>query len=168
MRPLGIVLTLVGTMLTTHGAFAQRDADSKMNGDAYHVGSSGVYQQNAYENAQTLTYYAEQGNSVPKETIKAHAAQIRQNVDFSNKELAVLETKAKTDKTVAQHLTALKEHHAEALTACGMAEECAELDANSATLSMCCIDMATHLKAAKSEHDKLAKYLKVSPMPKVK
>jgi hypothetical protein len=155
-------------MLTTHGAFAQRDADSKMNGDAYHVGSSGVYQQHAYENAQTLTYYAEQGNSVPKETIKAHAAQIRQNVDFSNKELAVLETKAKTDKTVAQHLTALKEHHAEALTACGMAEECAELDANSATLSKCCIDMATHLKAAKSEHDKLAKYLKVSPMPKVK
>jgi hypothetical protein len=149
------------------GALAQRDATSKMSGEAYHVGSSGVYQQHAYENAQTLQYYAKQGASVPKETIQAHVAQIRQNIGFSNKELAGLEEKAKTDKVVAQHLTAIKEHHAKALDSCSMADECAEMaENNSAKLAPCCVDMAKHLKAAKEEHEKLAKHLKVSPIVK--
>ncbi len=169
MRPLAISLAMCGMVLMAQAAFAQRDAGSKITGDAYRIGSSSVYQQHAYDNAQTLQYYAQQAKSVPKETIKAHVAQIRQNVEFSNKELAGLEEKAKTDKVVAQHLTAIKEYHAKALESCGMADECAEMAKdNSATLAPCCVDMAKHLKAAKEEHEKLAKYLKVAPIKTTK
>jgi hypothetical protein len=166
MKTLVAFLTAGGILLTAQATFAQRDASSKMSGEAFHVGSSTLYQQHAYENAQTLAYYAQQGESVPKETVKAHAAQMRQNLEFSNKELAGLEAKAKTDKTVALHLAALKEHHAKAIEACTMVEECADLEGNSVTLSKCCVDMATHLKAAKAEHEKLQKYLKVVPIAK--
>lgn len=165
MKTFVALLSAVGILFATQAAFAQRDATSKISGEAYRVGSSGVYQQHAYENAQALKYYAQQGKAVPKETIKAHAAQIRQNLEMSNKELAGLEEKAKTDKTVAQHLTALKEHHAKAIEACGMVDECAKMDGDSVTVAKCCTDMATHLKAAKAEHEKLQKYLKVAPIP---
>lgn len=164
MKILVALLSAVGILVGTQTAFAQRDATSKISGEAYRVGSSGVYQQHAYENAQALSYYAKQGKAVPKETIKAHAAQVRTNLELSNKELAGLEEKAKTDKTVAQHLTALKAHHAKALEACGMVDECANMEGDSVTVAKCCTDMATHLKAAKAEHEKLQKYLKVAPI----
>jgi hypothetical protein len=168
MRPLAILLAACGTLLTAQASFAQRDATSKISGEAYRVGSSAVYQQHAYENAQAIQYYSQQGKTVPKDTLKAHAAQVRQNLELSNKELAALEEKAKTDKTVAQHLTAIKELHAKAIEACGMVDECAEAGGDSTTVAKCCADMATHLKAAKAEHEKLQKYLKVSPIPKAK
>ena len=155
-------------VLTAQATFAQRDATSKISGEAYRVGSSGMYQQHAYDNAHALSYYAQQGKAVPKETVQDHAAQIRKNLELSNKELVALEEKAKTDKIVAQHLTAIKEHHAKAIEACGMVDECAAMEDNSVTLAKCCTDMATHLKAAKAEHEKLAKYLKVAPIPKAK
>lgn len=168
MKTLVAYLAAGVVVLTAQATFAQRDATSKISGEAYRVGSSGVYQQHAYENAQTLSYYAQQGKSVPKETVKAHAAQMRQNLELSNKELAGLEEKAKTDKTVAQHLTAIREHHAKAIAACGMVDECAEMEGNSVTLAKCCTDMATHLKAAKAEHEKLQKHLKIAAIPKAK
>ncbi len=168
MKTLVALLAAGVIILTAQATFAQRDAASKISGEAYRVGSAGVYQQHAYENAQALSYYAQQGKAVPKETVQGHAALIRKNLELSNKELAALEEKAKTDKVVAQHLTAIKEHHAKAIEACGMVEECATMEGNSVTVAKCCTDMATHLKAAKAEHEKLAKYLKVAPIPKAK
>ena len=168
MKTCFALLSAAGILLTVQATFAQRDAGSKITGEAYRMNSSGVYQQHAYENAQVLSYYAQQGKAVPKEAVKGHAAQIRQNLEFSNKELAALEEKAKTDKTVAQHLTAIKEHHAKAIESCGMVEDCAEMEGNSVTVAKCCTDMATHLKAAKAEHEKLQKYLKIAPIPRAK
>jgi hypothetical protein len=166
MKTLVAFLTAGGMLLTAQATFAQREAGSKMSGQAYEIGSAGLYQQHAYENAQAIQYYAEQAKAVPKETLKEHAEQIRHNLTLSNKRLASLEKLAKTDKIVAQHLTAIKEHNAEAVEACGMLEECADLGGDSVTVSKCCIDMATHLKAAKAEHEKLEKYLKLSPVVK--
>ncbi len=164
MRSLAILLAACGLLFAAEASYAQRDAASKMSGQAYNIGSSSIYQQHAYENAQAIEYYAQQGKTVPKETLKEHAEQIRHNLALSNKQLASLEALAKTDKTVAQHLTAIKEHHAKAVEACGMVDECADAGGESATVAQCCKDMTTHLKAAKAEHEKLQKYLKVSPI----
>jgi hypothetical protein len=166
MRPLVVLFAACGLLLAAETSSAQRDAGSKMSGQAYEIGSAGLYQQHAYENAQAIQYYAEQAKAVPKETLKEHAEQVRHNLTLSNKRLASLESLAKTDKVVAQHLTAIKKHNAEAIEACGMLEECADLGGDSATVSKCCIDMATHLKAAKAEHEKLEKYLKLTPIVK--
>lgn len=141
-------------------ALAQRDAGSKIRGDAYSVNSGSMYQSHAHDHARVLSDYATSGKSVPKAVVKEHSDAIRTNVAAAKKANAGLSEEAK--KEAAKSLAIIEKAHAKVLESCNMLDECcATGDGDSTTVMECCKTVADEIKAAKAEQDKLAKQLKL-------
>jgi hypothetical protein len=151
----------IGVSLAASTALAQRDAGSKIRGDAYSTNAASTYGSHAYDHARILNQYSATGQPVPKEVIKEHTDAVRSNVAAAKKAYSKLSDAAKKD--AAKQLAAIEEHHAKVLEMCKMLDaECAKDEGDSATVCACCNDMEKELKAAAEDHAKLHKQLKLN------
>lgn len=169
MKPTRNVLVAILIGLSTTPAFAQRDAGSKIRGDAYRPFSARSYNRGALDHARVLNYYSRSYQVIPTETAQEHAAEVRRNLDLARKEAAKLKPQAKSDPTVAKHLAALNKHYDEADRMCSMlVEECAKADGDTTAIMECCSSLDKSLQAADAEHEKLMKHLGVPPVQEPK
>lgn len=160
LKQVSYVAAVFVVVLTASAALAQRDAGSKIRGDAYSVNAGSMYQSHAYDHARVLSDYATSGKTVPKAVVKEHSDAIRANIAAAKKANAGLSEEAK--KEVAKSLAAIEKAHAKVLESCNMLDECcATGDGDSTTVMTCCKTVAEEMKAAKAEQDKLAKQLKL-------
>lgn len=149
-------------------ALAQRDAGSKIRGDAYQSNSAATYQSHANDHGRILRDYSATGQPVPKVVVKEHADAIRSNVTAAKKAYAGLSDQAKKD--AAKSLAIIEKAHASVFETCNMLDECcATGEGKSTVVAKCCSTVADDLKAAQAEHDKLMKLLKIeTPKPLAK
>lgn len=161
-----IWLAVAVSLLGGSSAFAQRDAGSKIRGDAdnfYSGSAGGMYQRHAYDHALILQDYSTAGQPVPKTILQEHATAVRSNVEKSQRAYSSLSDSTKKDKEAAKLLASIEQHQSNALKMCDMLDaECAKPSGESATVMKCCATAADELKAAHEEHEKLMKLLKSS------
>ncbi len=157
------VVFLSASMLFDGGAaFAQRDAGSKIRGDAYNVWTGSTYQGNAVQHARILNQYSATGEPVPKNVIQEQSQAIRSNLEGAQRAYSKLSESAKKDKEAAKHLAEIEEHHAMALKMCDMLDGlCVKPEGDSAIVCKCCSEMEKELKAAEAAHEKLMQQLKI-------
>ena len=159
-----LMLCAAGMLFVASPVFAQRDAGSKVRGDAYQLNSGSTYTGHAYDHARILSDYSAAGQPVPKAVVKEHADAIRHNLTASKKAIAGLSDDAK--KEAAKSLAIIDKAHAKALEACNMLDECcAKGDGDSTVVMKCCATATDELKAAQAEQEKLSKQLKLEKAP---
>ncbi|MBI3863073.1 MAG: hypothetical protein HY290_14370 [Planctomycetia bacterium] len=135
-------------------------ADHKMLG---HQAQSS--QQHAQDQAQTLYYYSQSQQPIPKQEAKDLVAGIRKDLAASEKALAALKAEFAKNKEAVDLIESIKKHHAKAHEQCGMAEEaCAKEASDKVVIGDCCSEMWHHLEAAKTETQKLLKLLKIEKL----
>lgn len=170
MKKTLILILGLAVGLATATASAQSGSDDfsagrKITGSAYRPYSARTYSRHAINHGQVLQYYGKNYGTVPTETAKEHAVEVRRNVDAFGTELAKLETEYKSDAEAMKLIAEIRKHQKEALTHCGMLEaECAKHAPQGEKVATCCSDMLTHLRAADAAHDKLLKHLNI-PLP---
>ena len=144
-------------------------AGRKITGSVYRPQSARTYHGSTVRHAEVLQQYAQQHKTIPADTAKEHAGEIRRNLEASKKELAKLGPEIKSDAVATKLLTEIQGHHAKALEACHMLDtECAKHNPEGVVLSGCCGDMLKELKAADELHEKLLKHLKYQEPGKAK
>lgn len=158
------VLALAGTVLFVNGAvvFSQDylRADHKLRGH-----QTQTYQQHAQDKAQTLYYYSQSQQPIPKQEAKDLVAGIRKDLAASEKALAALKAEYAKNKEAVALIESIKNHHAKAHELCGMAEEaCAKEEGDKVVIGDCCSEMWYELEAAKTETQKLLKSLKIDKL----
>jgi hypothetical protein len=134
------------------------------------------YQQHAQDRAQTLYYYSQAKQPVPKAEAKELIAGMRADLKKSEAALAKLQAEFSKNKEAIELIDSIKKHHAKATEVCGMADEaCAKDEADAVVVGDCCSEMYHELEAAKAETQKLLKTLKIEkleppkkPVPKKK
>ncbi len=159
-------LALVGAAILLTGAagFAKEEpylsAGHKMLG---HQAQS--YQQHAQDKAQTLYYYSQSQQPVPKTEATELLAGMRNDLKKSEAALAKLQAEYSKNKEAIELIDSIKKHHARATEVCGMAEEaCAKDEADNVVVGDCCSEMYHELEAAKAETQKLLKTLKIEKL----
>jgi hypothetical protein len=157
-------LVLFGSvvLLTASAAVAQDflKADHKLLG--HRIQSS---QENAQRQAQTLNYYSQVQQPIPKDEAKELVATMKKELAAADKALAKLKADVEKDKEAVALIDSIKKHHAAAHEQCGMAEEaCSKPDADKVVIGDCCSEMYFELEAAKAETDKLLKMLKIGKL----
>jgi len=169
MKTMMIAITLAALAVSVQVADAQElnlRADRKITGQYYLPYSAKTYSRHVINQAQVLPYYGKTYATVPAETAKAHAVEVRRNVDAFGKELAKMEVEYKNDPEAMKLISEIRLHHKEASEHCGMLEaECAKHAPQGGTVMSCCADMLKHLQAADTAHEKLLKYLKIPALP---
>ena len=124
-----------------------------------------TYQQHAQDRAQTLYYYSQTQQPVPKPEAKDLVAGIRKDLAASEKALAALKAELAKDKDAIELVESIKKHHAKARDLCGMAEEaCAKEEGDKVVIGDCCSEMWYELDAAKADTQKLLKSLKLDKL----
>ncbi len=159
-------LALLGAAILLAGAagFAKDEqylsAGHKMLG---HQAQS--YQQHAQDKAQTLYYYSQAQQPVPKTEAKELLEGMRSDLKKSEAALAKLQAEFSKNKDAIELIDSIKKHHAKAIEVCGMAEEaCAKDEADNVIVGDCCSEMYHELDAAKAETQKLLKMLKIEKL----
>jgi hypothetical protein len=166
MRTLSTLLAALTIFVLADGVLAQdyKRADHKF----YRPQTARTYQRHAINHAQTLRNYGQSNVTVPVETAKEHATEIRRNLNATQKELAKLAPEVKNDKVARELLTQIRSHHSKAAAACDMLDAvCAKASPEGVAIANCCTDMVTELQAADRLHDQLMQHLGVAvPAPK--
>jgi hypothetical protein len=163
MRILATILVAAGVVCAASSAEAQRSATSKITGTAYEYpyfyNSAATYQHSAYQHADLLREASSYDEPVPQAIAKEHAAAIRQNLQAAGKKYAGLRKMAGNNKAVQQHLDAIDAHHKKAM---GLTDK---VDAHVAkghgdpqVVSDAMHEIATTLKSAQAEHEKLMQH----------
>ncbi|MGE5195130.1 MAG: hypothetical protein ACM3U2_21765 [Deltaproteobacteria bacterium] len=119
-------------------------------------------QQHAQDQAQTLYYYSQSQQPVPKQEAKELVAGIRRDLAASQKALAALKAEYAKNKEAIDLIESIKTHHAKAFELCGMTEEaCEKEEGDKVVIGDCCSEMWYELEAARTETQKLLKMLKI-------
>ncbi len=160
------VLVVVGLSSVARPAWAQRDAGSKIRGDAYEIWSGGNYNDHAYDHAQLLNRYSAAGATVPAPVIEEHASAIRSNVESSKRSYSRVSEAAQKNPAVAKLVASINAHGQRATQLCVMLDKEAMEDGDSATVMKHCAEAEKELKAAADEHEQLLKLLNVPPFKK--
>ena len=122
-------------------------------------------QQHAQDRAQTLYYYSQAQQPVPKDEAKELVASMRKDLAAANKALAKLQAEFSKNKEAVELIDSIKKHHARATEMCGMAEEaCAKDETDTVVLGDCCSEMYHEMEAAKADTAKLLKSLKIDKL----
>lgn len=122
-------------------------------------------QQHAQDRAQTLYYYSQAQQPVPKDEAKEPIVAMRKDLAASNKALTQLKAEFSKNKDAIDLIESIKKHHAKATEVCGMAEEaCAKEGDDKVIIGDCCSEMYHELEAAKAETAKLLKSLKIDKL----
>jgi hypothetical protein len=122
-------------------------------------------QQHAQDRAQTLYYYSQAQQPVPKDEAKELVASMRKDLAAANKALAKLQAEFSKNKEAIALIESIKKHHAKATEMCGMAEEaCAKDETDTVVLGDCCSEMYHEMEAAKADTTKLLKSLKIDKL----
>lgn len=170
MRILAMFIVAASFVCAANSATAQRSATSKITGTAYEYpyfyNSAATYQQGAYEHANVLRDAASYGEPVPQEIANEHTAAIRQNLKAAGNKYAGLRKMAGDNKAVHKHLDAIDAHHKK------VNELTQKVDAHVAkgqgdpqVVSDAMHEIATTLKSAQAEHEKVMQYFG-KPVPK--
>lgn len=166
------VALFAGFALVGSSAFGQTGANDfsagrKITGSVYRPYTARTYQGHAINHAQILQHYATTNATIPGDTAKEHAGEVRKNLDKSFAELEKLDADITKDKAAQALLAEIKAHHKKADAHCGMLEtECLKHTAEGTVVAKCCTDMLKELEAAYVAHDKLLKHLGVPVPPK--
>jgi hypothetical protein len=162
---LNAVIITVAMAMTTP-AFGQADpsvrADRKISGAAYRPYTSQVYHRGAVDHSHAIRYYTNTYPTVPQDTAKLHATELRRNLDGAKQEVAkVTADKSITlDKETQELIVALQKIYKDADAHCSMLEACvAKGDVPSSELATCCKDVSVEMEQAQKLHDKLMQKL---------
>lgn len=166
-RPL-IVLALLALAIPASTANAQRDAGSKIRGDAYSAPFYGNSAGSAMRSARDYSsYYRQYAQSVPAQQIDPEVAReatdtIGTYITKAQRHFAWMRTQAQAsnDKETLTSLdsidknlaAAAKSHHE-------MHDTCLKANVEAAGSMKCCQEIDEHLAKAIAEHDKLMKRL---------
>ena len=143
-----------------------RDAGSKIRGDALSGHELQSSQRHAQERSQTLYYYSQSKEPLPKQEAKELVGGIKKDLTAADKALAKLKAEHAKEPEVLKQIALIEKHQARAHEACGMAEEqCAKEHGDHVALCDCCTDMWHELDAAQVETQKLLKMLKIEKLP---
>lgn len=169
MKTFVMAVAAAGLVLTANTLWAQRDAGSKIRGDAYGAAfstwSGGAYQRNAYHHARVLQQATSSGKPVPKAVATEQTDAIRHNLEAAKKHFAALRDKVKDDPTAIKLLDSIDQHHKKAIEMCGEIEAaCATGEGDAVTVNNCCATAADELRAAQADYEKLMAHFKL-PMP---
>jgi hypothetical protein len=162
-----LVLFTSVVLLTATFGFAKDEpflnAGHKMLG--HQIQSS---QQHAQDQAQTIYYYSQQQQPVPKQEAKDLVVGVRRDLATSQKALAELQAEFSKNKEAIELIESIKNHYAKAYEMCGMVEEeCAKEqgdNGDNVVIGDCCSEMYHELDAAKAETEKLLKSLKIGKL----
>lgn len=168
MRPLNLFcLCALSFVLSSSIASAQlRDAGSKIRGDALSGHELQSAQRHAQERSQTLYYYSQSKEPLPKQEAKELVGGIKKDLTASDKALAKLKAEHAKEPDVLKQIALIEKHQARAHEVCGMAEEqCAKEHGDHVAICDCCTDMWNELDAAQVETQKLLKMLKIEKLP---
>lgn len=163
-----LLCVMLSMAVMSQGAYAQRDAGSKVRGDYYLFDSAGTYQNHAYDHARVLNQYATEGTPVPKAIIQEHANALRYNVESSKRAYSKVSDAATKNAEVAKLIASIKAHQEKALETCNMLDMEAKDDGDAKTVMKCCTEAEAELKAAAAEHEQLLKLLGIAPVAPAK
>ena len=163
MRILAMIIVAAGFVCAASSVEAQRSATSKITGSAYEYpyfyNTAGAYQNTAFQHADLLREATSYGEPVPKEIAQEHTAAIRQNLRAADKKYADLRKMAGDNKTVHKHLDAIDAHHKKVLALCDKVDaHCAKGHGDAQAVRDTCHEMATTLKSAQAEHEKVRQH----------
>jgi len=167
MKTMIALFALAVLGLTVNVADAQQrmnwnNAGRKINGQFYLPQTARTYSRHAINHGQVLRDYGKNYATVPTETAKEHAVEVRRNVDAFGKELVKLEGEYRGDAEAMKLIGEIRLQHKEAAAHCGMLEtECAKHAPKGETVTGCCAEMLKHLQAADDAHEKLLQHLKL-------
>lgn len=119
-------VAMLGLMVISSPAFAQRGANSKSLNTAYSINSGSTYQNHAYQQSGLLNSYASNETSVPQPVIQEHSKAIRASVEAASKQYNKLQDVVKNNPEAAKKLAEIKDQHARVI------ELCDQLDAHGA------------------------------------
>ena len=147
-------------------AFAQRDATSKITGEAYRVHAQSLYQNHAADHANLVYSYSKASAPVPKAAIQDHITAVQKNLDAAKAQLAQSKKTYKDDTTVQQLLASIEKHYAQCTDQCkSMSGDAALSDMK--MVNSCCGMKCEEMQAAQADMDKLTQHLgikKLEPM----
>jgi hypothetical protein len=154
----------VAFALAAGTVLAQRDAASKIDGEAYEApyfyDSVGAYQENALRHAVVLQQATTASAPVPEAVAKEHVEAIRTNVRAAQRHHASLKDTASDNKSAGEHFSALEEHHKKVL---GLADEVdgkfEKGRADAVEVNKLSGSMMDELRAARGRHRRLAEPL---------
>lgn len=164
MRILAIVIAAAGVMLAADYSEAQiRGAGSKITGAAYEYpyfyDTAQLYQEHAYEHANLLRNMASYNEPVPQAVAQEHTTAIRQSVESANKKYAGLRKMAGDHKMVNKHLDAIDSHHKQVMKHLDAVDaHLVKGDGDPGVISKAMHGVASSLKAAQAEHEKVMQY----------
>lgn len=156
--------TLLGLVaLIMIGSVATAKDEPYLNAGHKMLGHQAVTsQQHAQDRAQTLYYYSQARQPIPKTEAKELVDGIRKDLTKSEAALAKLQTEFAKNKDAIALIDSIKKHHAAAEESCGMAEEaCMKEDQDEVHIGDCCSEMYHEMEAAKADTQKLLKLLKI-------
>jgi hypothetical protein len=123
------------------------------------------YQQHAQDKAQTLYYYSQAQQPVPKTEAKDLLEGMRKDLKKSEAALAKLQAEFAKNKDAIELIDSIRKHHEKATEMCGMAEEaCAKEEGDNVVVGDCCSEMYHEMEAAKADTQKLLKMLKIEKL----
>ena len=147
-------------------AVAQRDAGSKIRGEAMAGHEVRTYQQHAQDRSQMLFYYSQSKEPLPKQDAKELVQGIKKDLTAADKALAKLKADHAKEPDVVKQIALIEKHQARAHEVCGMAEEqCEKAHGDHVVICDCCAEMWSELDAAQADTQTLLKMLKIDKLP---
>lgn len=123
-------------------------------------------QQHAQDRVQSLYYYGQAQQPIPKAEAKELVEGIKKDLKASQAALAKLQSEHAKNKDAIALIDSIKKHHAKAEETCGMAEEaCLKEEQDEVVVGDCCSEMFHEIEAAKADTQKLLKLLKIELEP---
>jgi hypothetical protein len=158
-------VALLGVVVLRGNALVAKDepylrADHKILGH-----QTQTSQQHAQHQAQTLYYYSQSQQPVPKQEAKDLITGIRRDLAASQKALAALKAEYANHKEAIALIESIKKHHVNAHELCDMAEEeCGKADQDKVAIGDCCSEMWHDLDAVGGETQKLLEMLNIEKL----
>jgi hypothetical protein len=169
MRILRFGSMLLALSLLSTAVFAQDnnnyDAGRKIRGDDQQGHNTQMYQRHAQDRSQTLYYYSQSQQPIPKAEAKELVTGIQKDLTASDKALAKLKAEHAKEPEAMKLIASIEKHHAKAHEVCGMAEEhCLKEHGDHVVIGDCCSEMWHEIDAARTETAKLLKLLKIEKL----
>lgn len=155
-------VAVLGLLMISSPALAQRGANSKTLNTAYSINSGFTYQNHAYQQSGLLNSYASTEEFVPQPVVREHSAAIRANVEAAGKQYNKLQDIVKTNPEAAKKLAEIKDQHARVIELCDQLDQhTAEGDANSDDVTKTTEEINKTLQQSEEAHKNLSTQLGV-------
>jgi uncharacterized protein HemY len=160
------IVLAMGIALAAAPAFAQRDATSKITGEAYRVHSQSMYQRNVADRANLLNRYAAPPNQVPKGVVQEQMSGMRRDLSAAKADLSRTKQDYANNREVQQLLASIEKHYAQCDEHCKMMDDDAKMS-DMEMVHSCCGKMCEEMQAAQADLEKVMQKLgikKLEPM----